>query len=158
MTNFDRPLTDAAAPEPSPESAPTGRTSRGTFAPGNAHALRHGLYSRQMREALLPEQAEARAVLAEQRKAIEDDLGGNEALSALTRDLIGRYVELRLVADFLGHQLATVGPLTGKGRQRAALTAYLAVIDRLNRLALSLGLERKAKRVPSLAEVLDERR
>ena len=140
---------------PSPEPPTPGRTSRGTFAPGNAHALRHGLYSRQMREALLPEQAEARAALAEQRKAIEDDLGGADALSALTRDLVGRYVELRLVCEFLAHQLATVGPLTGKGRQRAALTAYLAVVDRLNRLAVSLGLERKAKRVPTLAEVLD---
>jgi hypothetical protein len=141
---------------PSPEPPTAGRRANGTFAPGNATALRHGLYSRQMREALLPEQAEARAAIAEQRRAIEDDLGGNEALSALTRDLIGRYVELRLVADFLGHQLATVGPLTGKGRQRAALTAYLAVIDRLNRLALSLGLERKAKRVDTIADIVRE--
>lgn len=142
---------------PFPEPPTSGRTRRGTFASGNSSALRHGLYSRQVREALLPEQAEARAALAEQRRAIEDDLGGADGLSQVTRDLIGRYCELRLIADFLAHQLATVGPLTGKGRTRAATTAYLAVVDRQNRLALTLGLERKAKRVPSLAEVMDGR-
>jgi hypothetical protein len=141
--------------QPSSEPAPSGRRANGTFAPGNAQALRHGLYSRQVREALLPEQAEARAAIAEQRRAIEEDLGGAESLSAITRDLIGRYVELRLIADFLAHQLAAVGPLTGKGRTRSALVAWLGVVDRQQKLAIALGLERKAKRVPSLAEVLD---
>lgn len=143
-------------PPPSPEPPPSGRTRRGTFAPGNSSALRHGLYSRQVREALLPEQAEARAALAEQRKAIEDDLGGADALSTLTRDLIGRYVELRATADFIGQQLAVVGPMTGKGRTRALLSAFLSVVDRLNRLALSLGLERRQKRIDTIADIVRE--
>lgn len=158
MSVFDSTSTDARpVSEPSPEPAPAPRTAKGTFASGNSEALRHGLYSRQVREALLPEQAEARAALAEQRRAIEDDLGGTDALSQMTRDLIARYVELRLVGDFLAHQLATVGPLSGKGRTRAACTAYLSVVDRQNKLALTLGLERRTKRIPSLTEVLDGR-
>ncbi|MGE0363251.1 MAG: hypothetical protein AB7H93_13325 [Vicinamibacterales bacterium] len=156
MSVFDPTSTDARpVSEPSPEPPRSSRTANGTFAPGNSSALRHGLYSRQVREALLPEQAEVRAALAEQRKAIEDDLGGADALSQMTRDLIGRYVELRLVGDFLAHQLATVGPLTGKGRTRAATSAWLAVVDRQNKLALTLGLERRTKRIPTLTEVLD---
>jgi hypothetical protein len=139
---------------PSSERPEDRRHVNGKFAAGNTAAMTHGAFSRQVRGALLPEQSEALAALDAERRLIEDDLGGAESLSVLTRDLVTRYQELSLVADHLGRKLVTEGPLTTKGHQRAALTAYLSVVDRLHRLAIALGLERKAKRVPSLTEVM----
>jgi len=111
-----------------------------------------------VRNALTPEQAEVLATLAERRAQIEQDLGGSETLSVLARDLAGRYLELCVVADYLGGKLVTQGPLTPKGHQRAALTAYLAVVDRLQRIAMALGLERRQKPVESIATIMHEHR
>jgi hypothetical protein len=154
VTDLNAELNSRTAdPAPKPETPASGRRADGTFAPGNTERLQHGLYSRQVRNALLPEQAEVLAALAEKRSAIERDLGGSEAVGALSRDLVDRYIELSVIADYLGQRLATEGPLTTKGRQRAALTAYLGVVDRVHRLAVSLGLERRTKPVNPLDAV-----
>ena len=76
------------------------------------------------------------------------------ALSQLQRDLVDRYLELDTVATWLGGNLIAEGPLTAKGRTRAALSAYVKVVDRVHRLSTALGLERHQRRVPSLSEVL----
>lgn len=148
--------TTAGTREPSGELPAAGRLPNGTFAPGNTEALKHGARSVRVRAALLPEQAEALAALAEHRVEIERDLGGVEQLSALTRDMVSRYLELRTVADYLGHRIVTEGPLTTKGRQRAALSAFLGVVDRLQRVALTLGLERRQKPVVDFAEAFTQ--
>ena len=70
------------------------------------------------------------------------------------RELGKRFLQLSVLADHLGDRLVTEGPLTNKGSQRAALGAYLGVVDRLHRLALALGLERRVKQVPSLSDVM----
>src|SRR5690349_1199796 len=124
------------------------RDERGRALPGNTLALQHGGFSRQVEAGALPEQAEAVAAAAERRAAIVADLGGTDALSALALSQIDTFVRLEVVADFLWTRLQEAGPLTAKGRQRAALTAWLGVVDRLQRLANMLGLERKARRVP----------
>lgn len=124
------------------------RCSCGAVLGGNTAAMRHGMRSAQARAGLLPEQAEALAALAAKRAEVEQDLGGTEQLSGLARDQVQRYLELSLVADYLGTKLAQEGPLSGKGRTRACLSAYLSVVDRLLRIASTLGLERRAKRVP----------
>jgi hypothetical protein len=134
--------------------ATTGRDKMGRFAGGNTAALKHGARSKQAMHGLLPEQAEALAALAERRQEIENDLGGPEALSALTRDAVTRYLELTLVADYLGRKLATEGPLTTKGKQRAALAAFLGVVDRQSRLAQQLGFEKTPKKVNTLEDHL----
>jgi hypothetical protein len=67
--------------------------------------------------------------------------------------LADSFVELDAVRNYLGSRLAAEGPLTGKGRTRALLTAYLAVVDRQVRLAQVLGIERRAKPVDPLEAV-----
>jgi hypothetical protein len=155
------PTSNASPPSVSPSPQPAARAPRpgheagsGRFTTGNREALKHGGFSEAVRRALLPEQAEALSALAEKRAELERDLGGADALSVVARDLATRYLELCVVADYLGGKLVTEGPLTAKGSQRAALTAYLGVVDRLQRLALALGLERRAQRLPSLHEVM----
>lgn len=150
------PATCPAA-EPSqehPTSPALGRNGDGTFAPRNLAALKHGAYSRQVQAGALGEQAEARAVLAGREAAILTDLGGAEQVSVLATDAVARYVALQMVEDWLLANITSHGPLTPKGRQRAALSALLQVGDRLTKLAAMLGLERRPKPAQSLADVL----
>lgn len=101
----------------------------------------------------MPEQAEAAAALDARVAAIVADLGGPDSISALALRMAERHARLELVDDFLFDNLQRLGPLTGKGRQRAALTAWLAVVDRLHKSGLALGLERRAKPVNPLDAV-----
>ena len=69
--------------------------------------------------------------------------------------MVDRYVELDTVPSRLGGNLVAEGPLTAKGRTRAALSAYLAAVDRVHRLATALGLARRKKTV-SLTQYLTD--
>lgn len=146
------------AAAPSQELPTSGRQTDGTFAPGNLFALRHGRFSRQVQAGELPEQAELRAALDERVLAIVSDMGGPDVVSVLARDAVSRYVALQLIEDWLMGNVIGSGCLTPKGRQRAALSALLAVGDRLTRLAVALGFERAARQVTTLADVLAEHR
>ncbi len=125
----------------------SGRNPDGTFARGNTASVTHGGRSRQVQAAQCPEQRERRQHLAEKRTAIVADLGGEATLSRLQLDLVDRYLELDTVAAWLGGTLVAEGPLTAKGRSRAALSAYLTVVDRLQRVSTALGLARRQKSV-----------
>ena len=135
------------------EPASSGRNPDGTFASGNTASLTHGARSRQVQGAQLPEQTDRSRHLAEKRAAIVTDLGGEASLSRLQLDLVDRYLELDAVAAWLGGNLVAVGPLSAKGRTRAALTAYVSVADRVLRIAAALGLDRQQRTV-SLTEYL----
>lgn len=101
----------------------------------------------------LPEQAEARAALAERVAAVVADLGGMDGLSTVAAGLVERHARLELVSDYLFERLERLGPLTAKGRTRAALSAWLSVVDRLHRSALALGMERRAKPINPIEAV-----
>jgi len=116
-------------------------------------ALTHGARSLQVRLALL---AECRLALAERRNGILADLGGPEDLSVIRTDMVERYLETSLLAEWLGGNLLAEGALTAKGKARAAATLYLSVLDRLSRLASTLGLERRQKRVDLAVAFRDE--
>lgn len=126
------------------------------FQPGNTCAWKDGSRSKRTLSLELPEQAEARAALGERVETIARDLGGRESLSQVAVGMVERHAKLELVADYLFSNIQRLGPLTGKGHTRAALTNWLQVVDRLQRSAVTLGLERRSKRVPSLAEVMSE--
>ncbi len=140
-----------------PDVAACFREARNTgrFTVGNTLSLKHGARSARVKAALLPEQAEALAALAEKRIGIENDRGGVEGMAVIARDMVTRYIELDNVATWLSDNLQRHGALTGKGRQRAALTAYLGIVDRQVRLAQLLGLERKQKPVVSPLDYID---
>jgi hypothetical protein len=136
------------------ERPANGRDARGRFTGGNSFALVHGGRSRQVAAGQLPEQVDALAVLADREAAIVNELGGPEAISQIRRDLVTRYLETSTIADYLAANILANGVLTTKGRTRAAVTVYLQVIDRLHRLGVSIGLERRPKPAQSLADVL----
>lgn len=127
----------------------------GRFVVGCPNArLQGALYSRLVQRGALPEQAEAVAALALSQREIEADLGGAESLSRVHRDAIRDLLRLELVSEFLFDRLLEAGPLTGKGRTRAATMTYLQVLDRVHRLRQMVGLARVPRPVLSLAEAL----
>lgn len=127
------------------------RRVSGRFQPGNLAAMKTGL-----RAKTIGAGPGAVAALQDRVVAITSDLGG-EDVSQVAAGVVRRHAQLEAVAETLWADIEARGLLTGKGRQRAALSAYLAVSDRLARSAALLGLSRRQKRVPSVAELLDGR-
>ena len=136
------------------ETPSSGRNPNGTFSAGNRAALKHGGRSAQVAAARLTEQSSVRQALADKRAAILVDVGAENGLSQLQRDLIDRYVELDTIATWLGGRLVAEGALTTTGRTRTALTAYLHVLDRVHRVGTALGLERRQKKAANALELL----
>ena len=111
-------------------------------------ALRHG---GRAELATLAAQRGAVEALASLQAEIEADLGGADRLSRIHRNAVRDLLRLELVGEFLFDRLTKQGPLTPKGRTRAALSAYLATVDRLHRLRQLIGLERRQRPVDPLA-------
>ena len=71
--------------------------------------------------------------------------------------LFGAYAGASLFRESMEIRLIeSGGPITNKGRTKALFKAYLSALDREMKLAQVIGLERKAKRAQSLAEVLEQ--
>jgi hypothetical protein len=131
-------------------------TANGQWAPGNTARLNGGHRSKRAQLALLPGQEELRAALAEQRLAWLEDLGGASELSSAARDLVQRGLRVRVLMDTLEARMDREGVLTGKGRTRASASLYLQLLDRLMKIYAALGLERRARRLPTAGEILRE--
>ena len=126
----------------------------GRWLPGNEAALRHGL-RRRPESALWELLGPAREELA--ARVRQDVLPGAEAAATL-EGLADGYAEVRLLRESLFARMVQAGgPITAKGRMRPLLAAFLSCLDREQRLAGLLGLERRAKSLPDLATYLRER-
>ena len=126
-----------------------GRQEDGRAGPGNLLNLQHGLRSTQLLNQ--PDIAEWHR---EEVAAITVDLGGETELSALQKASVREVARLEVIAAALGSEILESGPLTGKGAIRSATNVYLSVLDRYVRLANTLGLARRQRRVPSAHELL----
>lgn len=126
-----------------------GRQANGQAGHRNTLNLRHGLRSKQLLE--LPDVA---AWHREQVNAISTDLGGTSELSALQQASVREVARLEVILAALGDALLAGGVLTGKGKCRSATTVYLQVLDRFVKVAATVGLQRQARKIPSLAEVM----
>jgi hypothetical protein len=154
----DEALPDASIVAPSSRGAacdmcgrvhPGGRNIAGC--PGSA--LKHGRASILLGQGRLPSQAEALAAIADRQHEIEQDLGGGENISRIHKDTIRDLLRLELVGSFLFDRVMESGPLSGKGRTRAATLTYLQVIDRVNRLRQMVGLARVPRHVDPLEAI-----
>jgi hypothetical protein len=138
--------------------ARTKKSNRGQFRKGEpGPALKHGLYSRKAQLGLLPGQEELRAVLASRRQRLHADQGGTAELSQVLEDTLDRYQRLWVLASTAESRIEREGMFTGKGRTRASVTLYLSIIDRLTKLAQQIGVQRRAKSVPTLEDFLKQR-
>lgn len=126
--------------------APERDVKSGRFVPGTLAAMTTGARSGALWAALAP----AKRELLEKVKA---DLGSEGAETAL--GLYDAYTEARLLRTSMFERLVDLGgPVTSKGAARALYTAYLSALDREIKLAQAIGLERKARKVPSVSELL----
>jgi hypothetical protein len=101
--------------------------------------------------------ADAAVVLKERVDAILRDLGGPEDVSTVRSRLSTRFVELDAIADYLIANILRDGITTTKGRTRAAVSAFLHVVDRQLAIAKALGLERRRRDAGlSIAEKIAE--
>jgi hypothetical protein len=116
------------------------RNPDGTFAKGNMVRLTTG--ERTPRLFALPDIAAAHQ---ERVDAITTDLGGPTELSTTQAALVCELARLQLITASLGADVIGKGPLTAKGNRRAALSAYLNVLDRQQKLSDLLGLRRVPK-------------
>ncbi len=134
-------------------TSPNGqRTANGRFAPGNRARLKHGRRSQRAAAELFREHAQP---LREREAEILRDLGGEAGASAVRRELVTRFVQASAIADSLAANIVIGGVSTAKGRTRAATTTFLAVLDRIQRLAQTIGLERRAKPTAGIREWAD---
>ena len=126
--------------------ATTGRFVVGNQAAGSTLARSEALWS-----AVEP----AKQALVERLKT---DLAVDGATAATLEGLITAYSEARLLRHAMFTRLVELGgPITTKGKARALFSAYLSALDREVKLATTLGLERRSKPTPSLAQTLADR-
>jgi hypothetical protein len=153
---------DAGAPTSQPLDVPAavlaarqqlqGRPERdaasGRFVGGTAAALGPGHHSKQLQEALAPlRDAVCDATLT--------DLGVSRLVATQTQLMAARdLATLDVISETLWAFLQEHGPLTAKGKSRAALGRLLAVLDRKANLIKLLGLERRGRQVKSIADVI----
>ena len=115
--------------------------------PPALNALKSGTRSLAVQAALQPAvEAIAAAVSADQGAAID-------GLSVVHQRTVRAFSEVTTMRQTLFERMAGE-PVTNKGKARAMLDAYLKLLDRELRLAQLIGLERKARKVASVSELL----
>jgi hypothetical protein len=163
VTDFNQSPEEShvGAAEASPIQQPDARLTRpghdpvsGRFLADNSDSVKDGKYSRRFQDAVLPGQEQLRAAIAERRIEWATDLGDD--LSFGQKDLINRGLRLHVILDTLEANMEREGVLTAKGATRAAVTLYLSVLDRLTKIYQQLGLERRAKPIKSVGEIMRE--
>ena len=97
--------------------------------------------------------------MAEERAAIIADQGGLENITTLKLHTIDLYVAERWKYERIGRYLLTLPELVDKRHRRVwrVVQDHSALGQRVQNLALALGLERKAKDVPVLATYLAQK-
>jgi hypothetical protein len=161
MTSFNPTSTEPEDQKPGSSgeesaSTPDERDAGGRFAAGNRAALQHGAraFSDHGESALTPE---LREQMAEFRDALVADQGGEGELTALRAGYVRRLVELETMSRLFSEDLRRKGLFTERGHTRAAFRAFLETIDRWDRIAQRLGIDRRAKPAPTLADILAAR-
>lgn len=118
-----------------------------SFLLANQVARRHGIYAR-------TQPANLRMTADELMAGTLSDQGGESEVSTLQRSYIRKLGDLEITIRLLTSDIATNGLLTPGGRVRDVYDKLLTGLSVFDKYAMRIGLARKAKRVPSLSEVL----
>ena len=128
------------------------RCTGGHVLAGNQVARKHGIRAFEQRgESALP--ADLRVSVDDFKMQVIADRGGLDALTAIQRGCIVRLSEVETVSRLLASDLAQRGLFTPRGRVRSTLQRWLEVIDRWERLAQRIGMDRR-NQVVTLSERL----
>jgi hypothetical protein len=140
------------APHPEHED----RNADGTVRVGNQTARKHGVHAFEARgAAALP--ADLRVSVDEFRVQVISDRGGVDNLTAIEGGYIRRLSELETVARLLTSDLALRGLFTPRGRVRGTFSRWLETLDRWDRYAQRVGVDRRARQISTLQAYLEQR-
>ena len=121
-----------------------------SFLPANQLQRTHGIYSK------TPPPADLREKVDELRAGVIADRGGESELSALELSYVEKLGDIDVTIRLLTHDIAVNGLLTKSGGVRGVYDKLLAGLAAFDRYAQRVGLERRAKRVPSLSEIMNQ--
>ena len=119
-----------------------------SFLPANQLQRTHGIYSK------TPPPADLREKVDELRAGVISDRGGESELSTLELSYVEKLGDIDVTIRLLTHDIAVNGLLTKSGGVRGVYDKLLAGLAAFDRYAQRVGLERRAKQVPSLSEVM----
>jgi hypothetical protein len=132
------------------------RCERGHVLPGNTNALKHGVRAFEARgDVALP--PVVRETVDAFREQVIADRGGAANLTAIEGGYVRRLSELEAVVRLLAADLATKGLTTPRGRVRGTFNRWLEALDRWDKFATRVGVERRARPVPSPTEYWAQR-
>lgn len=136
-----------------PPSVP--RDEKGRVLPGSALRQSHGVRAYQLHGVLaLPEAL--RKEMEEFRAALVRDQGGEAELSTVRSAYVRRLGDLETILQLLAADLATRGLTTPKGAPRGTFVAFLNALDRWDKLAQRLGMERRTREIRSAIDILKD--
>jgi hypothetical protein len=122
---------------------------RGHFIVGSQQRLTHGARAFERHgDAAVP--ADVRMTADDMLAGIIADKGGANNLTTLKRELAQQARNFRVMLDLILHDLVRNGVTTKGGRVRSAVSKYLEIFDRFDKVAQRLGLERDAREALSL--------
>ena len=124
----------------------------GAFVAGNEASLRHGL-RRYQTTGVLP--ADLKVSVDQFRDQVISDQGGLEGLSAIRAGLCRLLVDLEAGRRLNMNEVVRRGIDSRPGR--AAYDRLLSTIDRWQRVAVALGVERRTRDAMSLGQYLEQR-
>lgn len=144
MSDLQQPLTERSRDHDPRQERPDRDATTGQFLPGHLTNVKHGAYQSLDRP-------EALAAITGKRDEIIRDLGGD--LAIIKSDLVTDYARTDVLIESVARNIEVGGIFTPKGSSRAAVTLLLSLMDRRQRLAQALGLERHVKPVNPLDAV-----
>jgi hypothetical protein len=155
-----------AVASPLVENGPVGRSTTGRFVvgnpigvetrfkPGNGQALVSGAQSWLVRHGLADGQQGVAEALALDKAGMLADLGGVETVSVIKSRLVDSLLETIALKRWCADRISAVGPWGPSGRLRPVVGTFLKAVECQRQLSVTLGLGRKARRVPSVSEYL----
>lgn len=120
-----------------------------SFLARNQVARRTGIYARN-------QPPELKADIEQFLAGIVADRGGESELSTLEHSYVEKLGDIDVTIRLLTHDIATNGLLTPGGRVREVYDKLLAGLAAFDRYAQRIGIERRAKRVESIEEIMRE--
>lgn len=138
----EKPFPESPAERPEGHDPVTGRFTR-----GNQARLTHGAYARGHRP---PELLARLGDLDAFRASLEADQGGREELTTIRNGYITRIVEVEALCRLLGADIVERGIFTKRGRTRSTFSAFLQAVEKWDKLAHRLGLDRRERDVLDL--------
>lgn len=131
------------------------RDPNGRVGQGNSLARKPDGLNRYAKKKELPE--DIRLFVDTFSADVISDQGGASELSAIRGGYVRRIGDVEAMLQLAAKDIRTRGFFTVGGRTRTTVFTFMQLLDRWDRLAQRLGLDRRTKQVPSLEQFLQQR-